>query len=219
VNPLFTKHVYAHFPLKSAKSSRLKLAIFRSETAILSFSRNLPSQALVSKVRQHWSKRSCFVVRHVSRLPQTLGGTSDVSPYMGAITRQGTKSVRSWDMWHSSFHNRRARRSEIGVSCLGILYLRIAEAWCKVSLGWGNYQSCCFCCHPDPKITSKKSQTFKPRRNIPEGTKQYQLKKYAEATLGSGNLKLAVALPEGEDLNEWLAVNSKWAPQRVIGYF
>jgi len=54
----------------------------------------------------------------------------------------------------------------------------------------------------------KKSQTFKPRRNIPEGTKQYQLKKYAEATLGSGNLKLAVALPEGEDLNEWLAVNT-----------
>ena len=35
-----------------------------------------------------------------------------------------------------------------------------------------------------------------------------QLKKYAEATLGSGNLKLAVALPEGEDVNEWLAVNS-----------
>jgi MOB kinase activator 1 len=34
------------------------------------------------------------------------------------------------------------------------------------------------------------------------------LKKYAEATLGSGNLKQAVQLPEGEDLNEWLAVNS-----------
>jgi MOB kinase activator 1 len=54
----------------------------------------------------------------------------------------------------------------------------------------------------------KKSQTFKPHKNIPEGTKQYQLKKYAEATLGSGNLKLAVTLPEGEDINEWLAVNS-----------
>merc|ERR1711879_608903 len=54
----------------------------------------------------------------------------------------------------------------------------------------------------------KKSQTFKPHKNIPEGTKQYQLKKYAEATLGSGNLKLAVTLPEGEDINEWLAVNT-----------
>eukprot|EP01104_Vermistella_antarctica_P013284 TRINITY_DN3_c1_g1_i1.p1 TRINITY_DN3_c1_g1~~TRINITY_DN3_c1_g1_i1.p1 ORF type:complete len:228 (+),score=58.42 TRINITY_DN3_c1_g1_i1:34-684(+) len=55
---------------------------------------------------------------------------------------------------------------------------------------------------------SKKSQTFKPKKNIREGTKQYQLKKYAEATLGSGNLRLAVTLPEGEDLNEWLAVNT-----------
>ncbi|ORX87954.1 mps one binder kinase activator-like 1 protein [Anaeromyces robustus] len=53
-----------------------------------------------------------------------------------------------------------------------------------------------------------KNKTFKPKKNIPEGTKQYQLKKYAEATLGSGNLRLAVALPEGEDLNEWLAVNT-----------
>lgn len=41
-----------------------------------------------------------------------------------------------------------------------------------------------------------------------EGSKQYALKKYADSTLGSGNLKQAVQLPEGEDLNEWLAVNS-----------
>ncbi|KAF8270947.1 Mob1/phocein [Lactarius quietus] len=53
-----------------------------------------------------------------------------------------------------------------------------------------------------------KTRTFKPRRDIPEGTKQYQLRKYAEATLGSGNLRLAVKLPEGEDLNEWLAVHA-----------
>lgn len=32
---------------------------------------------------------------------------------------------------------------------------------------------------------------------------------HAAATLGSGNLKLAVQLPEGEDLNEWIAVNSE----------
>ncbi|KJE90409.1 mps one binder kinase activator-like 1 [Capsaspora owczarzaki ATCC 30864] len=57
-------------------------------------------------------------------------------------------------------------------------------------------------------IFTKGSKTFKPKRNIPEGTKQYQLKKYAEATLGSGNLRLAVTLPEGEDLNEWVAVNT-----------
>ncbi|CEH18355.1 probable mob1 protein [Ceraceosorus bombacis] len=53
-----------------------------------------------------------------------------------------------------------------------------------------------------------KTRTFKPKRNVPEGTKQYQLKRYAEATLGSGNLRQAVVLPEGEDLDEWLAVNT-----------
>lgn len=41
-----------------------------------------------------------------------------------------------------------------------------------------------------------------------EGSKVSQLKRYATAVLGSGNLKQAVILPEGEDLNEWLAVNS-----------
>ena len=36
----------------------------------------------------------------------------------------------------------------------------------------------------------------------------YDLHKNAKATLGSGDLSLAVKLPEGEDINEWLAVNS-----------
>ncbi|KAG8821324.1 Mitotic exit network component [Serendipita sp. 401] len=53
-----------------------------------------------------------------------------------------------------------------------------------------------------------KTRTFRPRKDAPEGTKQYQLRKYAEATLGSGNLRAAVILPEGEDLNEWLAVHT-----------
>jgi hypothetical protein len=56
---------------------------------------------------------------------------------------------------------------------------------------------------------SRSSKTFKPKKNIPEGTHQYDLMKHAAATLGSGNLRLAVLLPEGEDLNEWVAVNSK----------
>lgn len=34
------------------------------------------------------------------------------------------------------------------------------------------------------------------------------MQRYAEATLGSGNLRRAVMLPDGEDLNEWLAVNT-----------
>ncbi len=36
----------------------------------------------------------------------------------------------------------------------------------------------------------------------------YGLKQIAKMTLGSGNLEIAVELPEGEDLNEWLAVNT-----------
>lgn len=32
--------------------------------------------------------------------------------------------------------------------------------------------------------------------------------KHAAATLGSGNLRNAVQLPEGEDPNEWIAVNT-----------
>lgn len=50
--------------------------------------------------------------------------------------------------------------------------------------------------------------SFKPR-NASKGTNSYQLRQFAEATLGSGSLRKAVKLPEGEDLNEWLAVNSK----------
>uniref|UniRef100_A0A2K6GAP2 MOB kinase activator 1A n=1 Tax=Propithecus coquereli TaxID=379532 RepID=A0A2K6GAP2_PROCO len=59
-------------------------------------------------------------------------------------------------------------------------------------------------------FSSRSSKTFKPKKNIPEGSHQYELLKHAEATLGSGNLRQAVMLPEGEDLNEWIAVNSKF---------
>lgn len=46
-----------------------------------------------------------------------------------------------------------------------------------------------------------------------------QLQKHIDATLGSGNLREAVRLPPGEDINEWLAVNSKCNGMRIyIGY-
>jgi hypothetical protein len=41
------------------------------------------------------------------------------------------------------------------------------------------------------------------------GLQGAQLRKHIDATLGSGNLREAVRLPPGEDLFEWLAVNSK----------
>lgn len=36
---------------------------------------------------------------------------------------------------------------------------------------------------------------------------------------GSGNLRLAVVLPEGEDLNEWLAVHSAFTIDHVTRTF
>ena len=62
-----------------------------------------------------------------------------------------------------------------------------------------------------PHEISRNARTrgqFKPR-NADKGTSSYQLRQFAEATLGSGSLRKAVKLPEGEDLNEWLAVNGK----------
>ena len=54
----------------------------------------------------------------------------------------------------------------------------------------------------------KGEKTFRPHKKVPEGSKQAELQKYAALTLGSGDLRAAVKLPDGEDLNEWLAVNS-----------
>ncbi|MES1914368.1 MAG: hypothetical protein MHM6MM_006453 [Cercozoa sp. M6MM] len=52
-----------------------------------------------------------------------------------------------------------------------------------------------------------KNKTFKPIKGH-QGSKRQQLHQYAKATLGSGNVAVAVQLPKGEDLNEWLAVNA-----------
>jgi Mob1/phocein family. len=58
-----------------------------------------------------------------------------------------------------------------------------------------------------PPSNARTRAPFKPR-SAAKGTSSYQLRQFAEATLGSGSLRKAVMLPEGEDLNEWLAVNS-----------
>lgn len=56
-------------------------------------------------------------------------------------------------------------------------------------------------------LYSKSSKTVKCKK-IPEGSHAHELLKYSSATLGSGNIKMAVQLPDGEDINEWIAVNS-----------
>ena len=59
---------------------------------------------------------------------------------------------------------------------------------------------------PCPRSNARTRNQFKPRA-ANKGTSSYQLRQFAEATLGSGSLRKAVKLPDGEDLNEWLAVN------------
>jgi len=50
-----------------------------------------------------------------------------------------------------------------------------------------------------------KSNTFTPRVSHKPGTRTLRLHAMAQDTLGSGDLRNAVRLPPGEDLNEWLA--------------
>jgi MOB kinase activator 1 len=67
-----------------------------------------------------------------------------------------------------------------------------------------------------PSSNARTRGQFKPQR-ANKGTTSYQLRQFAEATLGSGSLRKAVKLPEGEDLNEWLAVNSGYQSIRRLG--
>ena len=53
--------------------------------------------------------------------------------------------------------------------------------------------------------TGDGGRTFNPRHGHKPGTRTLRLHQRALDTLGSGNLREAVKLPEGEDLNEWLA--------------
>lgn len=74
-------------------------------------------------------------------------------------------------------------------------------------------------CVLTPPSNARTRAPFKPR-SAAKGTSSYQLRQFAEATLGSGSLRKAVMLPEGEDLNEWLAVNgepSNSSPVRLGG--
>ena len=60
--------------------------------------------------------------------------------------------------------------------------------------------------HPHP-CKKQKNKKHSPKKNF-NTSKGAALKQHIDATLGSGNLREAVLLPPGEDLNEWLAVNT-----------
>lgn len=68
-----------------------------------------------------------------------------------------------------------------------------------------------------PPSNARTRAPFKPR-SAAKGTSSYQLRQFAEATLGSGSLRKAVELPEGEDLNEWLAVNGAIGRDLGLGW-
>lgn len=55
---------------------------------------------------------------------------------------------------------------------------------------------------------TSRGTAFQPQTRK-KGTNSWQLKQFADATLGSGSLRKVVQLPEGEDRDEWLAVNGK----------
>jgi hypothetical protein len=54
----------------------------------------------------------------------------------------------------------------------------------------------------------RKGGTFRSVKNVPVGAKGLTLKQHIEHTLGTGAVEDAVRLPPGEDMNEWLAVNT-----------
>lgn len=61
---------------------------------------------------------------------------------------------------------------------------------------------------PSATVSNQRTRNqFRPRVGK-GGATSYQLRQYAEVTLGGGSLRKVVKLPEGEDENEWLAVNS-----------
>ncbi|XP_048382786.1 MOB kinase activator 3B isoform X3 [Stegostoma tigrinum] len=58
------------------------------------------------------------------------------------------------------------------------------------------------------KQVFNKDKTFRPKRKFEPGTQRFELHKKAQASLSSGvDLKGAVQLPSGEDLNDWIAVH------------
>ena len=71
------------------------------------------------------------------------------------------------------------------------------------------------CSHSGTYRNARTRGQFKPR-NTNKGTSSYQLRQFAEATLGSESLRKAVKLPDGEDLNEWLAVNGNCSHVSIL---
>jgi len=58
------------------------------------------------------------------------------------------------------------------------------------------------------KQNKDNSFVVRPKKKHDKGSKRYSLHKALKQTLSNGNLRRAVKVPLGEDLNEWLTVNT-----------
>lgn len=54
---------------------------------------------------------------------------------------------------------------------------------------------------------SKNQGTFRPVKKVAKENRNYRLQEISKRTIESGDLKQAVKLPPGENLDEWLAMN------------
>uniref|UniRef100_M1CUZ1 Mob1 n=1 Tax=Solanum tuberosum TaxID=4113 RepID=M1CUZ1_SOLTU len=88
------------------------------------------------------------------------------------------------------------------------LYLYVSSRFCSnAQLGFVVTPNLLDNCNHRVNIKGNQ-RTFRPKKSAPSGSKGAQLRQHIDSTLGSGNLREAVRLPPGEDINEWLAVNT-----------
>lgn len=96
------------------------------------------------------------------------------------------------------------------------LFYLLGQAWsmCRLSVClsaiWPNVWYVAILCIPIKwaAFFCDLSQTFRPKKRFTQGTIRYSLHKQAQASLESGiNLRQVVRLPNGENMNDWIAVH------------
>ena len=88
--------------------------------------------------------------------------------------RHSAISAMRWFLWVRTSNPLGPSRFNNYTPCSFLLMSSFFGLW--VHIWYGKYLCLTYYC-------SGKTRTFKPRKDAPEGTKQYQLRKYAEATL------------------------------------
>ncbi|KAF7461005.1 hypothetical protein GHT09_018214 [Marmota monax] len=104
-------------------------------------------------------------------------------------------------------YTRRSRGGAVGwVASLGLC--RPASWTVRLSLAASQDGGSATMSSPFLKQVFNKDKTFRPKRKFEPGTQRFELHKRAQASLNAGlDLRLAVQLPPGEELNDWVAVH------------